>query len=135
MGLLVQTQFETPEGFLVTSVYLRIATVLLTLRGESAADAILGVEAHVTELARRKNASILRVPNLPTTITAPLTTLDMSQMYSVVKDALQTAGFTSTDVLVNTLLPTTMPEAFLQSSESTQTTPPTLPPPEAPQES
>jgi hypothetical protein len=136
MGLLVQTQFETPEGFSVSSVYLRIAKVILTLTGESSATADILVETFSSELARRKQASLLRVPALPmfSTIETTLSALDFATLYSAVRSTLAAAGFSSTDVLVNTPLPTTMPEASQQSSESTQPTLPTPPPPEESQD-
>jgi len=129
MGLLVQTQFETREGFQVSSVYLRIATVRLVMRTGGTVGVTLLLESHVSEPARRRNATPLPVPFLPSFVVLETTLasgLDFGLFYSTAKASLQAAGFASTDVFEST------PEASPQSSESTQTTPPTPPTPSEP---
>ena len=160
MGLTVQTSFDTPEGFTVPSVYIRIGQVILSSL-TSSPSALVFFEPVVSR--EKRGVASLSVPGMPTSATFQVPLADCIRfevLYAYIKRDLEARGFVCTPVLEDgqTLVeyvipevspqssestppqpepaPEPTPEASPQSSESTQTTPPTPPPPsESPESS
>lgn len=122
MGLTVQTSFDTPQGFTVTSVYLRINQVLLTTLG-SATNVVVVFEPVVSR--EKRAAAPLTVPGMPmlATFQAPLADcIRFEVLYAYIRRDLESRGFTCTPVLEDgqALVEYVIPEASPQSSELTQ---------------
>lgn len=129
MGLQLQTSFDTPQGFSVTSVYCRIARVLFDAIGSGEYTITLSPETYLSREHRLNGKFPLGTPGVPTVISVRGVLGDMTYLYGLLKSSLESRGLVVEDVLEPT------PEVSQQSSESTQTTLPTPPQPEAPQES
>jgi hypothetical protein len=126
MGIQVDTSFETPQGFNVTQVYVRIARASLI----NSTQVQVYLEAFLSREKRLANASSLTVPGLPNWTSFPAPSSDMTRtdlLYPLIHQDLAFRGFVCTPVLE----PPT-PEVSQQSSESTPPTLPTPPPPEEP---
>jgi hypothetical protein len=138
MGLQVATSFETPQGFTVTSVYIRIVQVLLSTLGATTSVHIFFEPVLSRE---KRGAAALSVPGLQTSATfqAPLADcIRFEVLYAYIRRELESRGFACTPVLEDgqTLIEYVIPEASPQSSESTPSTLPTPPPPsESPESS
>ena len=138
MGLQVTTSFETPQGFSVTSVYIRLQQISLLLRGSTPRVTVF----FAANLSREKrSAQPLTVPAMPTSAVFEAPLVDCVRyevLYAHIRRVLEARNFVCTPVLEDgqTLVEYVIPEASQQSSESTQTTPPTPPPPsESPESS
>jgi hypothetical protein len=121
MGLTVQTSFDTPQGFTVSSVYLRIDQVLLSTLG-SATTVLIFFQPVVSR--EKRGASPLTVPAMPSSVTfqAPLADcIRFEVLYAYIRRELESRGFVCTPVLEDgqTLIDYVIPEASPQSSEST----------------
>jgi hypothetical protein len=102
MGLQVTTNFDTPQGFHVASVYVHIGTVILSSIGSTLPTVTAWFEAYVSREKRLSKASILTVPAMPTTVsfTASLTdAIRFEVLYAHVKRTLEKAGFACQTVL------------------------------------
>ncbi len=145
MGLQVATSFETPQGFSVTSIYVRLQQISLLLRG-STARATVFFAANVSR--EKRSAQTLTVPAMPTSVVFEASIADCIRyevLYAHIRRVLEARNFVCTPVLEDgqTLVEYTIPAPVMdvsgaspQSSESTQTTPPTPPPPsESPESS
>ena len=134
MGIEVTTSFETPQGFSVTSVYIRLQQMNLLLQGPTARVTVF----FSASLSRTKrSAQPLMVPAMPTSATfdAPLADcIRYEVLYAHIRRVLEARRFVCTPVLEDgqTLVEYVIPGASPQSSESTQTTPPTPPTPSEP---
>jgi hypothetical protein len=147
MGLQVATSFVTPQGFSVSSVYIRIRQVILALQGSTASATVF----YGASLSREKRtAAPLTVPAMPTSVVfeAPLADcIRYEVVYAYIRRALESRTFVCTTVLEEgqTLVEYSIPApvdvsgtvmdvsgASQQSSESTQPTPQTPPQPEEP---
>ena len=141
MGLQVATSFETPQGFSVSSVYIRIQQIILALQGTTARATVF----YNASLSREKrSAQPLTVPAMPTSVTfeAPLADcIRYEVVYAYIRQTLESRNFVCTTVLEDgqTLVEYTIPAPVMdvsgaspQSSESTQPTPQTPPQPEEP---
>ena len=119
MGLQVATSFETPHGFAVSSVYLRIHQVLLSTLG--AMTTISAIFEPVISREKR-GASPLTVPAMPSSVTfqAPLADcIRFEALYAYIRRELESRGFVCTDVLEagQTRVDYVIPEASPGSSE------------------
>ncbi len=96
MGLLVHTTFETPQGIVITNVYVRICSVTAEFRRYNTFVTIK-CESHVTREKRLENRQPLVVPKIPTyyTIGTPVGSgwNDMAHLYSAVKEQMIADGF------------------------------------------
>jgi len=131
MGLTVQTSFDTPQGFAVSSVYLRIGLVELSTLGS--ATTVLVFFGPVLSREKR-GAAPLSVPGMPPTVTfqAPLADcIRFEVLYAYIRRDLESRGFVCTPVLEDgqPLVDYVIPGASPQSSELTPSTPPTPPTP------
>ena len=145
MGLQVATSFETPQGFSVSSVYIRIRQVILALQGTTARATVF----YGASLSREKRTAVpLTVPAMPTSVVFEATLADCIRyevLYAHIRQTLESRNFVCTSVLEDgqTLVEYTIPAPVMdvsgaspQSSGSTQTTLPTPPPPsESPESS
>ncbi len=138
MGLQVATSFETPHGFAVSSVYIRIHQVLLSALGAMTTATAMFEPVLSRE---KRGASPLTVPAMSSSVTfqAPLADcIRFEVLYAYIRRELESRGFACTPVLEDgqTLIDYVIPEASPQSSESTPSTLPTPPPPsESPESS
>lgn len=146
MGLQVATCFETPQGFPVSSVYIRIQQITLTLKGATATALVF----FTATLSREKRAAVpLRVPAMPTSATFDAPVADCIRyevLYAHIRRTLEARAFVCTSILEEGQVPVEYSLPVLdvsgslmdvsgaspQSSESTQPTPPTPPQPEEP---
>ena len=119
MGLQVATSFDTPHGFSVTSVYIRIHQVLLSALGLATTAVVLFEPV----LSREKRGSApLTVPAMPSSVTfqAPLAEcIRFEVLYAYIRRDLESRGFVCTDVLEagQTRVDYIIPEASPGSSE------------------
>jgi len=125
MGLLIQTSFETQQGFAVSSVYCRINGVTFDPLGGGEYTITMKPQTYISRERRLDGKSPISTPGLPEHLSIRGTFGDMSYVYALLKTHLEDQGLTVEDVI----------EASQQSSESTPTTPPTPPPPSESQES
>ncbi len=99
MGLHVATSFETPQGFSVSSVYIRIQQTILTLRGSTASATVF----YSASLSREKrSAHPITVPAMPTSVTfeAPLADcIRYEVVYAYIRRTLESRSFVCTSVL------------------------------------
>jgi hypothetical protein len=126
MGITLHTEFETNEGFAVSSVYCHIASFTYEHKGAGRYFITLKPTLHLSRTARLSGKLPLSVPGIPGFFTVEGTLGDVAYLYGLLKEYLAGQGVTTEDVLEPT------PEVSQQSSESTQTTPPTLPTPSEP---
>jgi hypothetical protein len=96
MGLLVHTSFETPNGILITNVYVRISSIAVQFGGETA-QVTIKCESYVSREKRVQRREPLFVPKIPTyyIVDTPLDSgwNDMASLYSSVKSQMITDGF------------------------------------------
>lgn len=130
MGLLIQTSFETPQGFAVSSVYCRINGVTFDPLGGGEYTITLQPQTYISRERRLEGKIPIATPGLPNYLSLRGTFGDMAFLYGLLKTHLEAQGLTVEDVLEPAPEPT--PEASPQSSEST---PSTLPTPPTPSES
>jgi hypothetical protein len=116
MGILIHTTFETAQGLPVTDVYGRITGVHCNVIAPNIVVTV-EFETHISREKRLQGATSIFVPNLPYRVskTVPLESTDqwgsMQALYTLLKDGLTEAGYTSvTDVLVDPV-PVVEPEA------------------------
>ena len=101
MGLRVLTEFDTPEGFPVTSVYLRIARLLLSNFVNRNVTITIMIESHISREKRLINASTVPVPAMPYSFDfeIPMSSCtEFDMLYTHVKQCLMERGFTVEDV-------------------------------------
>ncbi len=102
MGLQVTTNFDTPQGFHVSSVYVHIGTVILGSLGSTLPTITAWFEAYVSREKRLSKASTLIVPAMPTSVTFSASLADATRfevLYAYVKRTLEQAGFACEVVL------------------------------------
>jgi hypothetical protein len=121
MGLAVQTSFDTPHGFTVSNVYIRVGRVLLSDLG-GATTVLVFFEPFISR--EKRGVASLSVPGMPTSVTfqAPLADcIRFEVLYAYIRRELESRGFACTTVLEDgqTLIDYVIPEASQQSSEST----------------
>jgi hypothetical protein len=134
MGLLIQTSFETPQGFSITNVYCRIKRVIYDPVRPGPYIITLSPETHLCRDRRLEGKQSIPTPGLSDSISVYGQMGDMASLYGLLKTQLEAQGFTVEDVIEPAPEPT--PEASQQSSESTPSTLPTPPPPsESPESS
>ncbi len=108
------TDFNTPEGFHLTSIYVRIAHLVLTKFGNGNITVRMIVESHISREKRLASATALRVPAMPHSIDVEMPLSSSTQfdlLYGHVKKDLVERGFTVEDVFETS--------TSQQSSEST----------------
>ncbi len=127
MGLLIQTSFETQQGFAVSSVYCRINGVTFDPVGGGEYTITMKPQTYISRERRLDGKRPISTPGLPDYLSLTGTFGDMAYLYGLLKTHLEGQGLTVEDVLE----PPT-PEVSQQSSESTPPTLPTPPPPEEP---
>ena len=127
MGLLIQTSFETQQGFAVSSVYCRINGVSLDPVGGGQYTITMKPETYISRERRLDGKSPIPTPGLPDYLSLRGVFGDMAYLYGLLKAHLESQGLTVEDVLEPPPEPT--PEVSPQSSESTPSTPPTPPTP------
>lgn len=110
MGLLIQAQFETPEGLSVSSVYCRIGRIILDPAGSSEYTITMYPWTYVSREQRLRQKRVLQIPGLPTTVSFQGAVGDMASFYGRLKTHLETLGHLVEDVFEPT------PEASPQSS-------------------
>ena len=128
MGIQVATSFETPQGFSVTSVYIRLQQISLLLQGSTPRVTVF----FAANLSREKrSAQPLTVPAMPTSAVfeAPLADcVRYEVLYTHIRHVLEARNFVCTPVLEDgqTLVEYTIPAPVMdvsgasqQSSEST----------------
>lgn len=96
MGLQVTTNFDTPQGFTVSSVYLRVVSVMLSKLGTPTPTALVFFEAFVSRDKAVTSASPIMVPAMPTTVSFQASIADCIRhevMYAYVKRELSSRGF------------------------------------------
>ena len=130
MGLLIQTSFETPQGFSVASVYCRLVSITFDCIGTNSFRITLRSETYLDRDRRLEGKRPIQTPGIPDALTVDGPFGDMASLYGLLKTQLEAQGFTVEDVFEPAPEPT--PEASPQSSEST---PSTLPTPPTPSES
>ncbi len=99
MGVQVATSFDTPQGFSVTSVYVRIAQVILTSL-TTTPTALVFFDPVISR--EKRGASTLTVPAMPTSVTfqAPLSDcIRFEVLYARLQAHLEASGFVCTPVL------------------------------------
>jgi hypothetical protein len=99
MGLQVATSFVTPQGFSVSSVYLRIQQIVLTLRGTTANVTVF----YGARVSREKRfAQPIAVPAMPTSVTFEAALADSIRyevLYAYIRRTLESRSFVCTTVL------------------------------------
>ena len=122
MGLQVATSFETPEGFVIPSVYIRINRILLSVLRP--ATSVADVFFETVLFREKRGVTSLALPMIPSSVTfqAPLADcIRFEVLYAYIRRDLESRGFACTPVLEDgqTLIDYVIPEASQQSSEST----------------
>lgn len=115
MGLQVATSFDTPQGFSVSSVYIRIASVLLTNLGTATPTALVFFQGYVSRDKSKTFASPVMVPAMPTSVSFEASLADCIRyevLYAYVKRELTSRGFACETVLEDgqTAVEYTIPE-------------------------
>jgi hypothetical protein len=93
MGLLIQTSFQTPEGFPVASVYCRIVEVIFRPYTGGQYTVSFQMEFYANRDARLVGRLPVRVPNLGSGQTYVGNIGDMPYLYGLLKTNLESAGF------------------------------------------
>ncbi len=115
MGLQVATNFDTPQGFTVSSVYIRIASVLLSKLGSATPTAWVVFEPFVSRDKAVASAAPVTVPAMPTSVSFQSSLTDCIRyevLYAYVKRELTSRGFVCESVLEDgqTAIEYTIPE-------------------------
>lgn len=115
MGLQVATNFETPQGFAISSVYIRIMSVLISKLGSASPDALVFFEAFVSRDKAVSSASPVSVPAMPTSVSFQASLADCIRyevLYAYVERELTSRGFVCQTVLEDgqTAVEYTIPE-------------------------
>jgi len=98
MGLLIQTSFDTPQGFPVTSVYGRITRFTYDPIGAGQYVITVKVETHVSRDRRLEGKLPVPTPGIPELISLQGELQSMAYLYSLLKADLVSKGFTVEDV-------------------------------------
>ncbi len=93
MGLLIQTSFQTPEGFPVASVYCRIVEVIFRPYTGGQYTVSFQMEFYANRDARLVGRLPVQVPNLGSGQTYVGNIGDMTYLYGLLKTNLESAGF------------------------------------------
>jgi hypothetical protein len=102
MGLRVTTNFETSQGFSVSSVYIRILSVVLSKLGSANPTALVLFEAFVSRDKAVTSANPVSVPAMPTSVSFQASLADCIRyevLYAYVKRELTSRGFVCETVL------------------------------------
>jgi hypothetical protein len=113
MGLIVHTSFQTPEGFLVTSVYCRIVEVILRPYVREQLTMSIRMDFYADRTARLLGRMPIQIPTLGNGQTYVGTVGSMSYFYDVLKARLEAVGLVVENVLEDPPppLPETAPPA------------------------
>lgn len=127
MGLLIQTNFETREGFAVSQVYMRILQLVCNIQNGANVDVTIITQTYVSREKRLRNAPLLSVPALSDYVKLSTDISNVGSftfLYEQVKNMLETSGFTYTDVFecepeppTTTAEPETTPEPPTTTAE------------------
>ena len=98
MGLLIQTSFDTAQGFAVTSVYCRINRI--TFDPQTGGQYIITVkpETHISRDRRLEGKLPVTTPGIPELVSLQGEMGNMSYIYGLLKSELVSRGFTVEDV-------------------------------------
>lgn len=110
MGILVETSFDTPQGFSVSGVYVRIARVTPI----NAAQIMVYIEAFLSREKYLADSKPVSVPGMPLWTSFPSPNPDLTRLdiiYPYVHRDLEFRGFVCTPVLEPTPAPEPAPEA------------------------
>ena len=121
MGLLVTTDFETAQGFHVTSVYLRIVKLVVDNIRPGVVSLTVQISSHISREKRLSNVSPINVPGMlgGIILQTPLASaVDFQMLYGRIKTELAKQGFASEDVLE----PAVEPEPITSTEAVAQTT-------------
>jgi hypothetical protein len=134
MGLIVHTSFQTPEGFLVTSVYCRIVEVILRPYMREQLTMSIRMDFYADRTARLLGRMPIQIPTLGNGQTYVGTVGSMSYFYDVLKARLEEVGLVVENVLEDPPppLPETAPPAPAEEPPAEAPAPAEEPPAEAP---